>query len=552
MERTANTMPRRQFLALQAGASAIVLTRQGMAQAGTPSTIVDVVREGAIPDGKTKCTTALQRAIDKVNLAGGGLVYVPPGTYLTGGLELRSRVTLYLEAGAVLLGSSEIADYTPRAGMGIAGDANAHHLLFARDAEHVTVCGQGIVDGQGKAFWKPSGRPRPAESDMWKDVIAWDWVTATYMRPSPMLEFAGCTDLVLEGITIRNASGWTLRPVNCQRVHINGVRIENPNYGPNTDGIDITNCQDVIISSCIISTGDDAICLKSDLAYGKLLPTRNVVVTGCTLTTCCNGFKFGTATHGVFENIVFSDSVIHNGPQPLNERVIAGIGINMVDGGSIDGVTISNIMMQRVRTPIFLRLGRRTPSTSNSFLRHISIVGVQANEALLTSSITGLPDLRIEDVLLSEIEIRTAGGQSRSLMDEPVPELPEQYPEARMFGRLPAFGLYARHTDGLRIRNARFHAAESDGRPTIFCDDVSSLELASVSGYSGGQGQPDLQLTDTRDAFVHGNSSSRGASSLLAVSGNRSTDIRLAGNAVRSETKLWTQSDEVPVGSVIA
>lgn len=532
-----NQIGRRHFLKLQAlaaisSAHGSSLTAPSMAS-GTH--VVDASADGVPSDGKTLATPTLQRIIDRLSAAGGGTVYLTPGTYLTGTLQLRSRITLFLEAGATLLGSTNTHDYRLNEGMGATGDANGYHLLFARDAEHVTVCGQGVIDGQGRAFWKQSNRPRPRPEDAWKDVIAWDWVTATPSRPSPMLEFVGCTDLVLEGITIRNASGWTLRPVNCTRVHIRDVHIENPNFGPNTDGIDITNSQDVVVDGCIISTGDDAICLKSEQAYGVMPPTRNVMVSNCSLTTCCNGFKIGTATHGRLENIVFSNSVIHNGPQPMNERVIAGLGIDMVDGGGIDGLAVSNIIMQRTRTPIFLRLGRRTAS-QQTYMRNISIMGIQANDALLTSSITGLPDARIQDVLLSDIEIRTEGGQQRTLVEKPVPELPAQYPEARMFGRLPAFGLYARHVDGLRIHRAHFNASQPDGRPVVYCSDITRLELASVSGQGQLPGGHDILLDDVQDAFVHGCISSPAATSLLHTSGQRSRDIFTAGNAIRTGT----------------
>ncbi len=531
----AHSAGRRRFLKLQALAAMAAATHTSAAQiAAAKSHFADAASEGAPADGKTLGTDILQAMIDRVAAAGGGTVYLAPGTYLTGTLQLRSGITLLLDAGATLLGSTNSGDYRLNEGMSATGDANGFHLLFARDAECVTVCGQGTIDGQGKAFWKPSQRPRRRPEDAWKDVIAWDWVAATPSRPSPMLEFAGCTDLRIEDVTIRNASGWTLRPVNCRRVSIRSVRIENPNYGPNTDGIDITNSQDVVVDGCFISTGDDAICLKSETAYGAMSPTRNVLVTNCNLTTCCNGFKIGTATHGIFENIVFSDSVIHNGPQPLNERVIAGLAIDMVDGGGLDGLVVSNIVMQRTRTPIFLRLGRRTVS-AQTYMRNVSLCGIQASEALLTSSITGLADARIQSVLLSDIEIRTEGGQDRALVDTPVPELPKQYPEARMFGRLPAFGLYARHVDGFRMHRAHFTAAQPDGRPVVYCDDVTRLELGSVGGHGQAKGGSDIALKDVHDALIHSCISSPEASSLLRVSGARSGEIYAAGNALRGQ-----------------
>jgi Glycosyl hydrolases family 28 len=185
---------------------------------------------------------------------------------------------------------------------------------------------------------------------------------------------------------------------------IRGIKIRNPIIGPNTDGIDPTCCRNVFISDCDIATGDDCICLKSEGPYGRMGLTKNITITNCVMTCCCNGLKFGTATRGGFENITFSNSVIYNEDVALNARVIAGIAIEMVDGGWVDGVAISNIRMQRVRTPIFVRLGARREAGR---LRGVMIDNVHATGAILTSSITGIPGHSVEDVSLTNIRIES-------------------------------------------------------------------------------------------------------------------------------------------------
>jgi len=376
------------------------LTLSGLAGFSTLPAIGEVLQQsfnivdfGAQPGGRILNTRSLQDAIDHAFEAGGGTVSVPPGIFLTGGLVLRSRVTLYLQAGAVLRGSTDVNDYEYHAGPPQEGDANGRHLIFARDAEDIAIIGQGTVDGQGSAFWHRKGRPKPRPEEMWGDVIAWDYEPATQRRPSPMLEFAYCKNVRVEGITLTNAAGWTMRPIACESVYIRGIRVRNPIHAPNTDGMDLTACRNVFVSDCDIATGDDAICIKSENSYGEILPTKNITVTNCVLTTCCNGFKIGTATHGVVENIIFSNSVIYNdAAAPLNERATSGIALEMVDGGMLDGVTISNIRMQNARTPIFIRLGKRTLG-AGSYLRNVMISGVNATGAIVTSSITGVPGM---------------------------------------------------------------------------------------------------------------------------------------------------------------
>jgi len=207
--------------------------------------IYDVLEFDAAGDGKTLDTAAINRAIDTCTAAGGGTVYLPPGTYLSGMVILKSNVTLYLEAGATLLGSKNISDYSSQAGPPATGDANQKHLIFARDAENVGVAGPGRIDGQGPKFWVPSGRKPLPPQEAWRDVATYDWKPLS--RPSPMLEFYNCKNLRIEDVRIENAPGWTLRPIHCDNVFIRGISIKNPIIGPNCDGIDPTCCHNVFI-----------------------------------------------------------------------------------------------------------------------------------------------------------------------------------------------------------------------------------------------------------------------------------------------------------------
>src|SRR5689334_1120852 len=148
--------------------------------------VVDVRDFGAKADGKVNDTAAIQKAIDTANKSGGGVAYVPPGTYLAAGIEIRSNVTLYLEAGATILGSTNLNDYRSLAGPHPKADANDKHLIFAHKAENIGLAGPGVVDGQGQQFWAPKNRPKVAPEDLWRDVATYDWKPLA--RPSPMVE----------------------------------------------------------------------------------------------------------------------------------------------------------------------------------------------------------------------------------------------------------------------------------------------------------------------------------------------------------------------------
>lgn len=518
-------MNRRDFFAVSGMAGS------GLFSAATPlRLLINAVDAGANPDGHTLNTAILQKAIDRVSDAGGGVVYLPPGIFLSGGLELHSRVTLHLEAGAVLRGSTKVEDYRYHPGPPEEGDANGRHLIFARKAEDIAITGMGTIDGQGQAFWRRKGRTPPAEDALWGDVIAWDYEPATPRRPSPMLEFAECKNVRVEGVTLTNAAGWTMRPVACESVYICGIRVRNPIYAPNTDGMDITACRNVFVAECDIATGDDAICIKSENPYGELLPTKNITVTNCVLSTCCNGFKIGTATFGAVENIVFSNSVIYNDDEsPLNERATSGIAIEMVDGGMLDGILVSNIRMQNVRTPIFVRLGKRTPRTG-SFLKRVMLRGIEATGAVLSSSISGVPDMKIEGVTLRDIRIHSDEKGLADWTHRTVPEQLQSYPEARMFGRLPAAGLYVRHAERIHIDGFDFRSSQADARPTLFCEDVQYLNVSGLECTAPAGQQPIVAVRNTQDVFLHGSRAPQGTHTYLQVAGRESSGIVLTGN----------------------
>jgi polygalacturonase len=519
--RPSNPIPRRDFLQLSAGA---------FAYSGLAQKFIDPRDTGARGDGHTLNTNALQKAIDQAAAAGGGVVVIPPGDFLSGGLVLRSHVTLHLEAGAILRGSPRVEDYEYRPGPPVEGDSNGHHLLFALDAEDIAITGHGTIDGGGSAFWHRKGRPTPRPEDLWGDVIAWDYEPATPRRPSPMVELARCRNVRIEGVTLTNAPGWTLRPVACETVLIRGIRVRNPIYAPNTDGMDITACRNVFVSDCDIATGDDAICIKSENPYGELLPTKNITVTNCVLSTCCNGFKVGTSTHGRVENIVFSNSVIYNeSTTPLNERATSGIALEVVDGGSMSGVLISNIQMENARTPLFVRLGRRKPA-QGSFLRGIRFEQIHATGALLTSSITGLLGMPVEDVVIANSSFRMSEHGSAAWTHAEIPEYAERYPEARMFGRLPASGVYVRHAREIRIKNTEFGTDLPEERPAIVCDEVHDLELCGLTMSAPSSAEAAIELRNTSDAFIQGARVTQQAASMLHVSGASSHHIVLSAN----------------------
>jgi parallel beta-helix repeat protein len=248
---------------------------------------------GAIGDGETLNTGAIQEATDAATTGGGGTVLAPPGGYLTGTIYLRGHVTLYLEAGATLLGSTDLTDYPPEPPRRHAS-RETHHLIVAKNARDVTITGRGTIDGQGVAFWEP--QPDPDR-----------WIRAKPKRPSQMVQIVGCYDVVVEGVRLTNPAGCTLRLQDSEPARVHGVTIDNDRRTPNSDGIDVTGCRDLRISDCTISTCDDGIVLKSDSG-----PVERVTVTNCVIRTMCAALKLGTnGTYHDIRQITFSNGSIY-------------------------------------------------------------------------------------------------------------------------------------------------------------------------------------------------------------------------------------------------
>ena len=434
------------------------------ALAGTRN--IDITRLGARAVPGKDNAAVIQKAIDKVNRAGGGTVTVPAGDFFTGPVELKSGVELHLEMGARLLGVADIPAYE-KAHKVYADGRRAPHcgLIYADGQENIAVTGPGTIDGQGGDPAFDVGKADPGG------------------RPMIIL-FRDCNNVVIRDIQLKNSAHWVQYYTGCRGVRVSGVKVySHCNY--NNDGIDIES-RDVVVTGCIFDCEDDAICLKgADWC-------ENVSVSNCVAASNCNAVKLGTGSSYGYRNIAISNITIRAASEDnfrhwstkvagitAPTTVISGIAVEMVDGGICENVCISNISMRDVQTPIFIRLARRGEATfpEGSRLRGVTISGVTAVcESLMSSSITGVPGLYAEDIYLSDIDITAPGGGTAEMTAIPVPEAEDSYPENRKLGHsLPASGLYIRHANNVYLSNVRFHFREPDARPLIITDDCKNI-----------------------------------------------------------------------------
>jgi polygalacturonase len=479
---------------------------------------------GAKGDGITKDTSALQEAIEAASLHG-GVVVLPPGRYLSGTLHLRSNVTLDFSAGAILVASRDDADF------------DSYEAPPPGSISPVSVSWKFAPKFRHRALWLNSARllretdDNPDTTYMHYSLIVGDHVSDITLEGSGVLEgnrisrggpkliaLKHCRHITIRGLTLRDAPSYNVSLLGSDDVDIENLRIVD-GYA---DGIDPDNSRFVRIANCYIDTWDDAICAKASLALGRRLATENLVVTNCILRTSNNGFKFGTESEGDLRNVTFSNCVIMR--RDRGRAPVTGVALESVDGGNVDGVAISNVVMRGVRTPIFVRLGNRGRGMIESTpgnMSDISIDNVIALDADRPSSINGLPGFPIRDVSLSNIQVNE-GARAR-FAGPGIPELPHTYPYGGMFGVLPAYSLYARHVEGLSISNWHDRWDLPHLRPAAVLEDVSDLQLMGFNAGATEGKQPVVLLEGVRKATIEGVSAAQDTAPVIgtAISRNR-------------------------------
>ncbi len=291
--------------------------------------IYNILDYGAVSDGATKCTQAIQRAIDDCHLTG-GRVEIPSGRFLSGTLRLRSDVELHLAHGAVLISSLDEADTIDYFRDGDNGNKvdgwQGGCFLFALHEKNIAITGSGVIDGQGrKVFFDDD----PDHADEGSPLA----VSGFRPRMSYLEDVEG---LLVKDVTFKDSAFWTLHMAGCRNVRIESIVIDNNKRGPNTDGIDPDCCSDVIIRGCRIISGDDSVVIKSTAPmHEKYGDCRDIVVSDCFLSSNCSAIKIGTETHGDIHDVLISNCIVRD--------CIRGIGIWSRDGGDIYNIRIHHI-----------------------------------------------------------------------------------------------------------------------------------------------------------------------------------------------------------------
>lgn len=459
--------------------------------------VFNVEQYGAIGDGVTYDTLAIQKAIDECHAAGGGTVYFSPNkTYLIGTIYLKSYITLYIDVNSTILGSQYLKDYGMDTGIcPYYPEQLDQCLIYAKDCVGITLMGKGLVDGGQDT--RPIIRPEDA--------------SARQAEQRPMLlRFEDCEHLEIKEVTFKGAYSWCTHIKYCSDVRLTGVTIVNKIQ----DGFNIESSREVIISDCNLKCGDDGIALTtSDVNK----PMKDLTVTNCVISSRWAAVRLGPLSKGNFENIVIDNCVFRdcNG---------GGIKLGMFEGAAIRNCNFSNIVMENVTMPIgifnarWIDIGNLDePDTllPPGIIENISFSNIRAiakkgpvspwldtniseeelNDILVrpdrnsTLFFHGYKDHPLKNISLNNIHITFPGGGTKEEanrvdvidMDEiDINEGGYWTDNKSSWGVAPAYGLYGRHIDGIRLRDVTFDLVNSDERAGVFLKNSKTITLGNL------------------------------------------------------------------------
>lgn len=453
---------------------------------------------GAVADGVSLDTVAVQKAVDFCSENGGGIVYFDRGRYVLSTVFLKDNTHILFEDGTVILGSLNFYDYAQQEEIDFPIYQDASHTYFhlsmfvGLGVKNISITGNALIDM--RSVWDEDGVRGSAIKHRGPKCIA----------------LKNCENIQIKGLELNNVTDLAIYFAGCNRVDISGIKMR-----VYIDGISPDNSKDVVIKDCDIETGDDGIVFKSSYNLNKIDICKNIHVSNCKIKSRCNAIKFGTETNGGFEDIVMENIQIR-------ETRITGISIESVDGAIIDGITLKNIDMVNVNAPIFIHIGRRMRGPQGRELgkiRNITLENITAKgpyepyEVIawnyfsykdgdtyqepwnfgiaesfndgednmtkdsawqMTSNICGLPESPLENITLRNIKLQLDGGVKwvqREVPEEPICD----YPEVFVYGRiLPAKGIYFRHINGLTLENCTAETYREDCREEFVFDSVKN------------------------------------------------------------------------------
>jgi polygalacturonase len=411
------------------------------AQSTRGAKLVDVRDFGAKGDGKTLDTGPIQNALDECGKAGGGVVRIPPGVYLSKPISLWSKTTLLLEGGATLQATREQTDFMKSPGDWLKAKLGDFvPLISGKDLTDIAITGKGTIDGAGEVWWAAAEEARRKQSGF------------TLPRPR-LIVLTRCKNVQITGVTLQNSPTFHFVPTDCEDVLVDGVTILAPDHSANTDAIDPSISRRVTIANCLIDVGDDNIAIKSGKKMaGREFACEDIIVTNCVFKRG-HGMSIGSETPGGVRNVTVRDCTFEGTENGIRIKSPRG------KGGTIENLICENITMNNVEraltiTAYYPKIPKTdtaqpvTPETP--VFKNISIKNFTASCYENAGVIIGLPESLVQNVVLENVSIAAA-----------------------------TTGLEIRNARGVQLKNAKVTAKK--GEPFI-------VENAEVEGLAGATG----------------------------------------------------------------
>lgn len=411
-----------------------------LSYAGVQAGVYNIKELGADATGKTLCTRIVNDAIERAASEGGGTICFPAGEYLTASVRMKSNITVHIESGAVLRFSDNFDDYLPFVQMRWEGTVMNSFcpLFYAKDAENITICGRGKIDGQGKKWWaedlrlngiiKSTGKNGELTEyqKMWDKANPGFTVSPYYERSvmrkffrPPFIQFFQCENILIQGITIVNSPFWTVNPVFCNNITVEGITIVNDPSSPNTDGINPSSCSNVHISNCHIDVGDDCITIKSGRdADGRMWgkPCENITITNCTMLAGHGGVVIGSEMSGGVKKITISNCVFNGTDAGIRLKASRG------RGGVVEEIRVDNIIMNDIQRNAFIfdlfydKTSQPEPvSERTPVFRNIHISNVTGSNIKKVGYISGIEEMPVDEISFSNVNLSAEEGFTADL-----------------------------------------------------------------------------------------------------------------------------------------
>jgi len=505
-------------------------------QSAQQATVYDVRKFGAIGDGKTLDSPAINKAIEAADAKRGGTVYFPAGEYLSVSIRLKNNIALYLDQGATIVAASPKNGHKydppePNESDQFQDFGHTHwqnSLIWGIGLENISILGPGKIFGEGLVRSGNGSRSKELADQLRGKAPegrtrgkfgypdARDALESGWANKSISLKL--CRNVIIKDVTIRKGGHFAILATGVDNLTIDNLKLDT-----DRDGMDIDCCRNVRISNCSVnSPWDDGICLKSTYALGFNRATENVTITNCQVSgydegtfldgtykrtdpkkyshdTTTGRLKFGTESNGGFKNITIANCIFDYS---------RGLALEMVDGGDLEDVTITNLSMRDItNAPIYLRHGgrlRAPEGTQAGNFRRVTISNVRIHGGPAEQSviIAGIPDHPIEDLKLDNIRIYYEGGGTKEMAATQPSDRVNDYPEPQNHGPMPAYGFFVRHVNGLDMKNIEVSYEKPDARPPFVIEQVKGAEFVDVEAKKEA-GVPTFILRDVEDFRTH-------------------------------------------------